>query len=215
MTIWLQKSRKNKNLDFIRIKNEINKVPDNFITETAYGHPHYNTVDKKYDDIFFLSKRNKRYFYNTTVTTAIEELSRIIYTDCWEKSNQKYKLLQSDYHVYIDPTTNLRKSSISDEAKHKLFKLVEYKDTLIKESIKDYTLDISNKFMYNYNFGIGLELVIPSATTLNNDLVNEHIIKFWNYDEGYNLQKFTITEDELAEYLYSMMYISEGKNICI
>lgn len=215
MTIWLQKTRKNKNLDFIRIKNEIRKVPDNFITETAYGHPHFNTVNDKWDDIYFISQRNKSHFYNATITTAIEELSRILYEECWTKASELYKLNEKDYHVYIDPASNLRNTNYTEEGHNKLLKLVEYKNKLLTESIKDYTIDISNKFFYNYAFGIGLEFILPIKTSLNNDLVNEYIEQFWNYNEGYNLQKVTINKQELEDYLTKMMYISQGKTISI
>lgn len=209
MTIWLSKTRKKQNLDLIRIKNSINKVTDNFITDAGYGHPSYNEVSEKYEDIYFLSKRNKRHFYNATVTSAIDELASIIYQKAWEDAREKYKINSSEYILSID-SNNLRHTHVSEEGQTKLILLCQYKDELIKQSLKDYTFDISNSFMYNYAFGIGLNFILPIKTVLSNDIVNEHIENFWNYDETHKLQKVTIKKDELENYMYNMLYISKN-----
>lgn len=209
MTIWLQKTRKQQKLDLIRIKNHINNTSDNFITDSGYGHPHYNTVSEVFDDIYFLSKRNKRNFYNTTITSAIAEVSNIIFQKCWTDAHNTYNIDSSEFKVYIDPTSNLRTTQITDNGISKLELLCKRKNELIKSSLKDYTIDINNTFMYDYSFGIGLNFILPIKTTLNNDIVNEHIENFWKYGETHKLQKVTIYKDELDEYLRKMLYITD------
>lgn len=203
--IWLNKTRSKRNLDFIRTKNAIAKVPDNFITDSGYGHPVFNIVNSRWDDIYFLSKRNK-HIYNTTVSTIIEEVCLEIYNTAFHTAFTKFETDIPD--LLLDPTTNVHLKPLSDEQVSNMEKTIKYRNELIKQELNTQTIKMSNRFMYNYAYGIGLDLIIPTTELMTNEMVNDYIVEFWKSGEGYQNLTFTLTEQDLIQYMTNVMKIA-------
>lgn len=196
--IWLAKTRKRKNLDFIQIKNHLSKVNDNFLVDCAYGHPTTNFVSTKYEDIYFISKRNKRHFYNATVEPICNVILNELYHTAYDLALEKYGKVK--HSLAIDPITNFHITQFPDESVEKLHKISQFRDEWIKNNLKEYTVPVFNKFSYDYAFGIGLECILNCKTNLNNDIVNEFVEDFWKKGEIPNYRNIIVTQTELEDY---------------
>lgn len=203
--IWLQKTRTKKNLDFIRVKNHIAKVNDNFLVDMACGHPNSNFVNTRYEDIYFLSKRNKRHFYNVTV----EPICNVILSELYHKSYNiaVEKFGNVEHTLVIDPETKWHFRNITEESVEKLHKISAFREEWVKNRIKTCTVPVYNTFMYNYAFGIGLNCILDTKGILTNDNVNQFIEDFWNKGELPNYRNIQVTQSELEDY-YTNWFIN-------
>lgn len=206
-TFWINKTRKEKNLSYIKIKNLVSKEEKtkgrHFFTDHILNAKDSNdeeyTKDKHtwWIDLFFMSKQYK-HFYNVTLITknmaAMDQINELY--DSYDTPNRPETLFYtvpvpnkgySEFHS--TPEADIWWEEVRKNKKAKLLELIASGKVTVKN---DTVMD------FKYSYGIGLHATLD-VDNLTEENINAWIEDFWNKGEtispGYSI---VIPNSEIA-----------------
>lgn len=148
-----------------RVKNEIRRY--NLVHGTNYSFVSYDMIDEQgyveWVDLCFISKKDKRIFYNAEAITCTCKLIDDVSTQAYDDAFNKYP------DVFWNDE---RASEVFGYAHKRKLEIVEEKPNTYEEyCVWDY-----------FRCGVGLQLVIDTKS-LTRDILDEHVQKFLDNGE--------------------------------
>lgn len=212
MTYWLNKTAKNRNSQYIDIKNKL--TPQGFLFETVVqdspGFYEGQTHRSMSADLFCLSDIH-RWIYNIDIITTGGLVAEMVYQQAHDEVYPTFNFPEyDDMHIRTD-----HGRYISVELKP------EYESAMVSafQQISDRNIELLKngtfqnikwfRRSFDYNFGVGLEIICP-GTFLHNEEYVEDLILEWKGQGEYCSKQVVGTYDptELIEYLENNIRIA-------
>lgn len=201
---FIDKSRKAKKLEFIRLKNKIGSRgywTDHYIDSSELGWEE-GYSDHQWIDIFFLSKKHANVLYNCTLITGCmqywdafddfvwnqvkEEVGEEVWEQAHEWTKEKVRGGWKINYTYPD-VRRVVMDRISEVE-------IEYG--------KGGEIEVSEVIDYNYKFSVGLNATI-ACDNITGEVIEKWIEDFYARGEVVRVgEKFVVTIDMLSKWNY-------------